>query len=162
MEFLISLPENRHRGEMRKSERLRPRLLGKPLAPSTDQPRATEPCPDGFPRKSVQNCHGTPEVSAKDCHHHGWSNSGCFSRPSPGTSPGRGLSLYPQLTKWDDRFGGTAPYRVPQLVYATVPFDAEIRHWQSTFVVDISDTFDRKLNPSGHTLHSSTRLNTPW
>lgn len=53
--------------------------------------------------------------------------------------------FYSQLTKWDDRFGGTLPYRVPQLVYATVPFDAEIRHWQSTFVVDISDTFEQKL-----------------
>jgi bacillithiol biosynthesis deacetylase BshB1 len=53
--------------------------------------------------------------------------------------------FYSQLTKWDDRFEGTAPYRVPQLVYAPVPFDAEIRHWQSTFVVDISDTFEQKL-----------------
>jgi N-acetylglucosamine malate deacetylase 1 len=52
--------------------------------------------------------------------------------------------FYSQLTKWDDRFAGTGPYRVPQLVYATVPFDAEVRHWHSTFVVDISDVFDKK------------------
>jgi LmbE family N-acetylglucosaminyl deacetylase len=29
--------------------------------------------------------------------------------------------FYSQLTKWDDRFAGTAPYRVPHLVYAPVP-----------------------------------------
>lgn len=53
--------------------------------------------------------------------------------------------FYSQLTKWDDRFEGTAPYRVPQLVYAPVPFDAEVRHWHGTFVVDVSDTFAKKL-----------------
>src|SRR5439155_10774627 len=35
--------------------------------------------------------------------------------------------FYSQLTKWNDRFGGTEPYRVPHLVYATFPFDAEQR-----------------------------------
>src|SRR6266851_4807323 len=30
--------------------------------------------------------------------------------------------FYSQLTKWDDRFDGTAPYRVPHLVYAPMPF----------------------------------------
>lgn len=53
--------------------------------------------------------------------------------------------FYSQLTKWDDRFAGTAPYRVPHLVYCPVPFDAEVRHWHSTFVVDISDTMEQKL-----------------
>ncbi len=53
--------------------------------------------------------------------------------------------FYSQLTKWDDRFEGTLPYRIPFLVYATFPFDAEVRHWHSTFVVDISDTFEIKL-----------------
>lgn len=53
--------------------------------------------------------------------------------------------FYSQLTKWDDRFDGTSPYRVPQLVYALVPFDAEIRHWHSTFVVDVTETFERKI-----------------
>jgi N-acetylglucosamine malate deacetylase 1 len=53
--------------------------------------------------------------------------------------------FYSQLTKWDDRFGGTAPYRIPYLVYAPFPFDAEVRVWQSTFVVDISDTFEKKI-----------------
>lgn len=53
--------------------------------------------------------------------------------------------FYSQLTKWDDRFEGTAPHRVPQLVYAPVPFDAEIRHWHSTFVVDITSTFEQKM-----------------
>jgi bacillithiol biosynthesis deacetylase BshB1 len=53
--------------------------------------------------------------------------------------------FYSQLTKWDERFGGTAPWRVPFLAYAPFPFDAEVRHWQGTFVLDVSDTFDRKM-----------------
>lgn len=53
--------------------------------------------------------------------------------------------FYSQLTKWDDRFGGTTPHRVPRLVYTLFPFDAERRHWPGSFVVDISSTFDAKL-----------------
>jgi len=53
--------------------------------------------------------------------------------------------FYSQLTKWDDRFAGTAPYRVPHLVYTPFPSNAEVRQYQSTFVVDISDTFEQKL-----------------
>lgn len=53
--------------------------------------------------------------------------------------------FYSQLTKWDDRFAGTVPYRVPHLVYAPVPFDAEQRLWHGTFVVDVSDTIEQKL-----------------
>src|SRR3954462_564415 len=36
--------------------------------------------------------------------------------------------FYSQLTKWDDRFEGTRPYRVPFLAYCLFPFDAEVRH----------------------------------
>lgn len=53
--------------------------------------------------------------------------------------------FYSQLTKWDDRFGGLAPYRVPHLVYAPFPFDAEQRQWHGSFIVDISDTFEKKM-----------------
>jgi bacillithiol biosynthesis deacetylase BshB1 len=53
--------------------------------------------------------------------------------------------FYSQLTKWDEKFAGTSPYRVPYLVYGPFPFDAEIRTWHSTFVVDISDTFEQKI-----------------
>jgi bacillithiol biosynthesis deacetylase BshB1 len=53
--------------------------------------------------------------------------------------------FYSQLTKWDDRFDNTPPYRVPHLVYAPFPFDAEVRHWHSTFVIDVSDTFEQKM-----------------
>jgi LmbE family N-acetylglucosaminyl deacetylase len=56
-----------------------------------------------------------------------------------------GARFYSQLTKWNERFAGTEPYRVPQLVYAPFPFDAEQRHWHSTFVIDISETFEQKL-----------------
>jgi bacillithiol biosynthesis deacetylase BshB1 len=53
--------------------------------------------------------------------------------------------FYSQLTKWDDRFDGTSPYRLPHLVYSLFPFDAEQRHYHGTFVVDITDTFAQKL-----------------
>jgi bacillithiol biosynthesis deacetylase BshB1 len=53
--------------------------------------------------------------------------------------------FHSQLTRWNERFGGTEPYRVPHLVYAPFPFDAEQRHWHSTFVLDISETFEQKI-----------------
>src|SRR5215212_9941097 len=66
--------------------------------------------------------------------------------PTPRGSEEVGAArFYAQLTKWDDRFGGTPPYRVPHLVYAPFPFDAEARPWHSTFVIDVSDTFEQKL-----------------
>ncbi len=58
---------------------------------------------------------------------------------------GEAARFYSQLTKWDERFDGTGPYRVPHLVYAPFPFEAEQRHWHSQFVVDISDTIDAKV-----------------
>jgi LmbE family N-acetylglucosaminyl deacetylase len=54
--------------------------------------------------------------------------------------------FYSQLTKWDDRFAGTPPYRVPHLVYTLFPFDAEVRQWPGSFILDISDTFEQKLS----------------
>jgi LmbE family N-acetylglucosaminyl deacetylase len=56
-----------------------------------------------------------------------------------------GGRFYSQLTRWDDQFAGTAPYRVPHLVYAPAPFDAEQRLWHSMFVIDVTDTFELKL-----------------
>lgn len=53
--------------------------------------------------------------------------------------------FYAQLTKWDERFNNTVPYRVPHLVYVPFPFDAEQRHFHATFVIDISDTFEQKM-----------------
>lgn len=53
--------------------------------------------------------------------------------------------FYSQLTRWDDRFDHTAPYRIPHLVYVPFPFDAENRHWHSQFVIDITDTIEQKL-----------------
>ena len=50
-----------------------------------------------------------------------------------------------QLTKWDDRFDGTAPYRVPHLVYAPMPFDAEQRSWRGQFVIDVTETMEAKM-----------------
>jgi N-acetylglucosamine malate deacetylase 1 len=53
--------------------------------------------------------------------------------------------FYSQLTKWNDRFDNTEPYRVPHLVYAPFPFDAEHRTWNGSFVIDVSDTFEQKI-----------------
>lgn len=53
--------------------------------------------------------------------------------------------FYSQLTKWDDRFAGTSPYRVSHLVYAPVPFDAEQRLWHGSFIVDVSDVYEKKI-----------------
>ena len=53
--------------------------------------------------------------------------------------------FYAQLTKWDDRFGDTNPLRLDHLVYRQLPFAAEIHHYPSRFVVDITDTIDTKI-----------------
>lgn len=53
--------------------------------------------------------------------------------------------FYSQLTKWDDRFEGTEPWRMDHLVYRPMVFSAEITHWPSRFVVDITDTLEIKL-----------------
>ncbi len=53
--------------------------------------------------------------------------------------------FYAQLTKWDDRFGGTAPHPVDHLVYRPVPRSAEPPRFPGQFVVDITDTMEQKL-----------------
>jgi bacillithiol biosynthesis deacetylase BshB1 len=58
---------------------------------------------------------------------------------------GEAARFYSQLTKWDERFSDTEPYRVPHLVYVPFGFDGEQRHWHSQFVVDVSDTIDQKI-----------------
>ena len=77
---------------------------------------------------------------------------GCLGR-TPAASPDHhqasllieAARFYSQLTKWDDRFENTPAYRVPHLVYAPFPVDAEQRQWHGAFVVDITDTFEQKL-----------------
>ena len=54
--------------------------------------------------------------------------------------------FYAQLTKWNDRFDDTEPFRVDHLVYRPVPIAAEITHWPSRFVVDITDTLEQKID----------------
>lgn len=53
--------------------------------------------------------------------------------------------FYSQLTKWDDRFGGTAPHRIDHMLYRHVPSSANIPHWPGQIVMDISDTIEQKL-----------------
>ena len=53
--------------------------------------------------------------------------------------------FYSQLTKWDDRFDGTSPHRVPWLWYRPVPSAAEVHHWPATFVVDTSEFIEQKI-----------------
>jgi len=72
---------------------------------------------------------------------------------TPGASPDHyqaqliteAARFYSQLTKWDDRFDGTAPFRIEHLVYRPVPFAAEMAHYPSRFVVDVTDTIDQKI-----------------
>lgn len=58
---------------------------------------------------------------------------------------GEAARFYSQLTKWDERFDGTAPYRVPHLVYVPFPFEAENRLFHGQFVVDVSETIEQKI-----------------
>lgn len=53
--------------------------------------------------------------------------------------------FYSQLTKWNDRFDDTEPWRMDHLVYRPVVSAAEITHWPTRFVVDISDTIEQKI-----------------
>lgn len=55
------------------------------------------------------------------------------------------VRFYSQLTKWDDRFAGTAPHAVDHLIYRPIPRSAEPLHFATHFVVDISDTIDQKI-----------------
>lgn len=72
---------------------------------------------------------------------------------TPGASPDHyqgqlileAARFYAQLTKWDDRFGGTPPHRIDWLWYRPTGIASEVHHWHSTFVVDISDVYDRKI-----------------
>ncbi|MCA9250249.1 MAG: PIG-L family deacetylase [Phycisphaerales bacterium] len=53
--------------------------------------------------------------------------------------------FYSQLTKWDDRFGGTSPHRMDHLMYRVVPIAAEAMAFPTKIVVDISDTLETKI-----------------
>ncbi|HQE43099.1 MAG TPA: PIG-L family deacetylase [Phycisphaerae bacterium] len=53
--------------------------------------------------------------------------------------------FYSQLTKWDDRFEGTAPHRLDHLLYRPIPSAAEPHHFPATVVLDISSVIDKKL-----------------
>jgi bacillithiol biosynthesis deacetylase BshB1 len=72
---------------------------------------------------------------------------------TPGASPDHyqaqlileGARFYSQLTKWDDRFDNTAPHRIDWLWYRPVLIAAEPAHWHSTFVVDISNVYEKKI-----------------
>jgi len=53
--------------------------------------------------------------------------------------------FHAQLTKWDERFGGTEPHRVDHLLYRPVPRSLGSSEFPSQIVVDISETIERKL-----------------
>lgn len=53
--------------------------------------------------------------------------------------------FYSQLTKWDDRFAGTAPHRVDHLIYRPIARTPENMSWPASFVVDIKETLEQKL-----------------
>lgn len=53
--------------------------------------------------------------------------------------------FYSQLTKWDDRFDGTAPHRMDHLIYRYVPLAAESHGFPTKIVIDITDTIEQKI-----------------
>ncbi len=72
---------------------------------------------------------------------------------TPGASPDHyqaqliteAARFYSQFTKWNDRFEGTEPFRVDHLVYRPIRVAAEITHFHTQFVVDITDTLEQKI-----------------
>ncbi|MBK9118615.1 MAG: PIG-L family deacetylase [Phycisphaerales bacterium] len=72
---------------------------------------------------------------------------------TPGASPDHyqaeliveAARFYAQLTKWDERFAGTAPHRVDWAWYRPVAFAAEPARWPGTFVVDVTDVYEQKM-----------------
>ena len=54
-------------------------------------------------------------------------------------------TFYSKLTKWDDRFDGTEPHSVGSLVYRQIPRAMQMVDWPTSFVLDISDTIEQKL-----------------
>jgi len=61
-----------------------------------------------------------------------------------GTLLAEGAVFYSRLTKWDERFGGTAPHTIKNIIYA--PVYGEINpDWPASMVVDISDTIEQKI-----------------
>jgi N-acetylglucosamine malate deacetylase 1 len=57
--------------------------------------------------------------------------------------------FYSKLTKWDEHFGGTAPYEVPRWLKFFLAFDAMSLADRHVLVVDISDTLETKLAAIG-------------
>ncbi len=53
--------------------------------------------------------------------------------------------FYSQLTKWDDRFEDTAPHSIRNLAYRQIPRALDLVDWTTSFVVDITDTIEQKL-----------------
>ena len=53
--------------------------------------------------------------------------------------------FYSRLTKWDDRFDGTPPHGVGKLVYRQIPIGLRMVNYPTSFVLDISETIDLKL-----------------
>ncbi len=56
-----------------------------------------------------------------------------------------GARFYAQLTRWDDRFDGTEPFRIDHLVYRPTRIGAEVTHYHTRFVVDITETIEQKI-----------------
>lgn len=53
--------------------------------------------------------------------------------------------FYSKLTQWDDRFDGTPSHAIGKLVYRQIPRSLETVEWPTSFVLDIADVIDQKL-----------------
>jgi N-acetylglucosamine malate deacetylase 1 len=107
----------------------------------------------GLPNRELMDCPANRYVLATQFRRLRPTVVICMAGRTPAASPDHhqahllieAARFYSQLTKWDDRFDNIPAYRVPHLVYATFPVDAEQRQWHGTFVIDITDTFEQKL-----------------
>ncbi len=77
----------------------------------------------------------------------------CMAGRTPSASPdhwqgqliAEASRFYSQFTKWNDKFEGSEPWRIDHLVYRPSRSHAEIWHWHTTFVVDVGDTMEQKI-----------------
>lgn len=61
-----------------------------------------------------------------------------------GTLLAEGAVFYSRLTKWDERFAGTSPHTIRNIVYAPV-FGELHGEFPASLVVDIGDTIEQKI-----------------
>ena len=107
----------------------------------------------GLPNRELMDCPANRYVLGTALRRYRPKTVVTLAGRTPGASPDHWQSellaessvFYSRLTKWDDRFDGTAPHSVGHLVYRQIPRALDMVNWPTSFVMDISDTIDQKL-----------------